>query len=71
MALEVLADDFAEVVVVLERLDLFELAKGVKGVVVEVVDVVDVGVRDDDVGKLLHVAEAVGDSAAHVCVSLA
>ncbi len=63
VALEVLADDVAEVVIVLEGLYFFDLAKRVKGVVVEVVDVVDVGVRDDDVGELLHVAEAMCDSA--------
>ena len=58
VALEVLRDDLAEAVIVFEGLDLLEFAETVKGVVVEVVDIVYVGVRYDDVGELLHVAEA-------------
>lgn len=60
VAPEVLADELAQAIVVVERLDLLEAAEGVEGVVVEVVDMVDVAVGDDDVGEALDVAEAVG-----------
>lgn len=63
MALEVIADEAAQLIVVLERLDLLQLAEGVEGVVVQIVNVVDVLVGDDDVGEALHVAETVSYSA--------
>lgn len=62
MALEVLGDDGAEFVIVFQSFDLFKLAKCVKGIVVELVDFFDVPVRYDDVGELLHVADAMRDS---------
>lgn len=49
MALKVMTDDFAQLVVVLERLDLLDLPKGIKGVVVQIVDFVNVTIRNDDV----------------------
>lgn len=58
VALEVLRDDGAEFVIVFQSFDLFKLAECVKGIVVELVDFFDVSVRYDDVGELLHVADA-------------
>lgn len=68
MALEVLADDIAHLVVVLQCLDLFDLAECVKGIVVEVIYSFHVGVRDDDPGQALHVPEAMCDAVV-ACVS--
>lgn len=62
MGFEGRADGVAEAVVVVEGLDLADLAEGVEGVVVQVVDLVDVRVGDDGVGELLHVPDPVGDS---------
>lgn len=62
VALEVLADDLAELFIVLERLDFLELAERVKGAVVQLVDLFDVSVRHHHVGELLHVADPMGDS---------
>lgn len=62
VALEVLGDDGAEFVIVFQGFDLFELAECVKGIVVELVDFFDVSVRYDDVGELLHVADAMRNS---------
>jgi hypothetical protein len=66
VALEVLSDDGAELVIVFQSFDLFELAKCVKGIVVELVDFFDVSVRYDDVGELLHVADAMRYSVAGI-----
>lgn len=63
VALEVLADDLAELFIVLQGPDLLDLAKSVKGVVVELVDFFDVAVRYDDVRELLHVADSMRNSA--------
>lgn len=60
--LEVLANDVAQVIVVVERLDLLDLAEGIEGVVVEIVDILDVRVRDDDVRQLLHISDSMGYS---------
>lgn len=60
MGFEVLGDYLAELVVVVQRLDLLDLTEGVKGVVVEVVDVTYVRVLHDSVGEVLHVPDAVG-----------
>ena len=59
---QILVDDLAQFVVVLERLNLLDFSKGVEGVVVKVVDVADVAVGDDDIGELLHVSYAMRQS---------
>ena len=58
VGLKGLADDVAEHVVVVERLDLLDLAEHVKGVVVQLVDGADVRVGHDGVGQLLDVSNA-------------
>ena len=63
VALEILADDFAELFIVFERSNLLDLAESVKGVVVELVDFFNVAICYDDVGELLHVADAMRNSA--------
>lgn len=60
MGREHLADDPAEGIVVLERLDLFDSPKGVEGVVIELVHLTDMRVRHDDIRQLLHVPDPMG-----------
>lgn len=60
--LEHLADYFAEALILLEGLDLFDLAEGLEGIVVQIVYVADVGVGDNAIGQLLHVPDAVRDA---------
>lgn len=49
MALKIMTDDFAHLIIVLERLDLLDLPKGIKGIIVQIVDFVNVTIRNDDV----------------------
>lgn len=62
MRLQHAADDLAEALIVLKALDLLDLAKGIEGSLIELIYFLDVGVLDDDVGKLLQISYAVGDS---------
>lgn len=61
MGLEHLANDGAKLVVVLERFDLLDLAKGMERLIIQVVNVVDVRIRSDAVRELLHVSYPVRD----------
>lgn len=62
VAFEVLADDLAELFIVLQGFDFFKLAKGVKRLVVELVDFFDVWVCYNNVGELLHVTDPMRNS---------
>lgn len=62
VAFEVLADDFAELFIVLQGFNFFKLAKGVKRLVVELVDFFDVWVCYNNVGELLHVTDPMRNS---------
>lgn len=63
VAFEVLADDLAELFIVLQRFDFWNFAKGVKRIVVELVDFFDVWVCYNHVGELLHVTDPMRNSA--------
>jgi hypothetical protein len=62
VGLEHSVDGLAELVVVIEGLDLLDPPKGIKGIVVEVVHFVHAGICHNNIWQLLHVTNTVGDS---------
>lgn len=62
MVFERLFDDLAELVVVIESLDLGNTAEPVEGLKVKVVHMTEMSVPHHEVGEFLHLPQTVGDS---------